>query len=89
MTIRSVRRRRRIKRLHINKHIIARNTKKGEDTPPITVKVGKENHRCSEAKILGPSKLVYSANKPLLSCGARLVLMTTADVVLDDGTVIT
>jgi hypothetical protein len=81
--------RKRIKRVHVNMHVIRKNTNEGTEDPPITVKVGRENHRCSEAEILGPSKLVYSAHKPLLNCGARLVLMTTADIALDGDKVVT
>ena len=78
--------RKRIKRVHINMHVIRKNTKEGTEDPPITVKVGKENHRCSEAEILGPSKLIYSPHK--LNCGARLVLMTTSDIALDGDKVV-
>ncbi|ANS05005.1 hypothetical protein [uncultured Mediterranean phage] len=81
--------RKRIKRVHVNMHVIRKNTKEGTEDPPITVKVGKENHRCSEAEILGPSKLIYSPHKQLLDCGARLVLTTTADIALDGGKVVT
>lgn len=81
--------RKRIKRVHINMHVIRKNTKEGTEDPPITVKVGKENHKCSEAEILGPSKLIYSPHKQLLNCGARLVLMTTADIALDGEKVVT
>ena len=80
--------RKRIKRVHINMHAIRKNTKEGTEDPPITVKVGKENHKCSEAEILGPSKQLYSPHKKLLNCGARLVLMTTADIALDGDTVV-
>ena len=80
--------RKRIKRVHINMHVIRKNTKEGTEDPPITVKVGKENHKCSEAEILGPAKLIYSPHKKLLNCGARLVLMTTADIALDGDTVV-
>ena len=72
----------RLKRIHINQHVIRRNVKNNTDEPPITVKCGSENHYGSEAEIQGPSELVYSPHKPLLSCGARLVLATRAVVVV-------
>mgnify|MGYP006413647641 CR=1 FL=1 len=71
------------KRAHVNMWVIAKNRKEGTAEPPITVKVGKKNHYCSALEICGPSELIYSAHKPLLSCGARLILETTATVILD------
>jgi hypothetical protein len=43
---------------------------------------------CNSVEIQGPSKLVYSPHKPILSCGARLVLETTAKVVIDNKKVL-
>ncbi len=67
-------------RIHVNQHVIRRNKTHGESEPPIGVeytsgKVPKEY--CSEVVIHGPSKLVYSPDKPL-KCGARLWLETDA-----------
>ena len=75
--------RKRIKRIHINMHIIKANAKNGTEEPAITIKVGKENIKCMEVTILGNSKLVYSPHKPILACGARLVLQTKAPVETD------
>ena len=75
--------RNRIKRIHINMHIIRDNAKNGTEDPARTIKVGKEKIKCMELTILGNSKLVYSPHKPILSCGARLVLQTKAPVVTD------
>jgi hypothetical protein len=80
--------RQRKKKIHVNMHVIRKNAKEGTAEPPITVKCGKENHYCSEAEILGVSKLIYSPHSPLLSCGARLVLETKASVVMDNTKVI-
>lgn len=71
------------KRIHINQHVIKRNRKEGTSDPPITIKVGGENIYSSGVTILGPSVLRYSPDKPLLPCGARLLLETTADVEAD------
>ena len=71
------------KRIHINQHVIKRNRKFGEKEPPITIKVGGENLYASGVTILGPSVLRYSPDKPILSCGARLVLETNADLEAD------
>lgn len=70
------------KRIHINQHVIRNNVKTGSDDPPITIKEGKTNTYASEIEILGPSKLIYSPHKPILSCGARLILETEADVII-------
>lgn len=80
--------RKRKKKIHVNMHVIRKNIKHGTNEPPITVKCGKENHYGSEIEIMGASKLIYSAHKPLLSCGARLILETTADVVIDNKKVV-
>ena len=51
-----------------------------DDEPPITVKTYKSNEKCFEVEINGPSKVIYSPDKPL-SCGARLWIETDAEVV--------
>ena len=67
--------------IHVNQHKIRANKKHGTNEPVITVKRGKENTYCHEAKVLGPSTVVYGGNdKPLLSCGARVVIMTEGEV---------
>ena len=71
------------KRIHINQHVVKKNRKHGTEDPPITIKVGPENIYASSVAILGPSVLRYSAHKDLLSCGARLLLETTADLQAD------
>jgi hypothetical protein len=67
--------------IHVNQHKIRANKKNGTDEPVITVKQGKKNTYCREVEIKGPSTVVYGGNdKPLLSCGARVVIWTMADV---------
>lgn len=72
-----------IKRIHVNKHIVASNLKHGKNDPVITVKCGKENIYGHRVKILGPSELVHATEesgiKPL-SCGARLWVETISEV---------
>jgi hypothetical protein len=66
------------KRIHINQHIIRHNLKNPDDMrPPITIKLHNANIKCYEVMIDGPSKLVYSPDKPL-SCGARVWIETKA-----------
>ena len=70
------------KKIHVNMHIIRRNHKTGEREPTITVKTSKTNTYAHEVEILGPSKVIYSPDKPL-SCGARLWIETDSEVVCD------
>ena len=72
------------KYIHVNQHKIRHNRKHGSNEPVITVKEGKKNTYCHSVEILGPSKVIYGGNdKPLLSCGARVVIETEADLVYD------
>lgn len=69
------------KYIHVNQHKIRANKKHGTNEPVITIKQGSSNTYCHEVAILGPSKIVYGGNdKPLLACGARVVIETEADV---------
>jgi hypothetical protein len=71
--------------IHVNQHVIRANRKNGTADPVITVKQGTKNTYCSRVKILGPSEVIYGGNdKPLLSCGARVVIATEADVEIVD-----
>ena len=70
-----------IKRIHVNMHKIRANKKHGTNEPVITVKEGRKNTYGHEVEILGPSKVIYGGNdKPILPCGARVVIETTADI---------
>ena len=67
--------------IHVNQHVIRANKKHNKNDPVITVKSGKNNTYCHEVEILGPSKVVYGGNdKPLLNCGARVVIETESEV---------
>jgi hypothetical protein len=76
--------RKRIKRIHINKHRIAANAKHEKYDPVITCKVGKENHYGHEVSILDDNgneivKIVYSdvnCDIKQLGCGARVYIET-------------
>jgi|TARA_R110002110_G_scaffold394697_1_gene608904 hypothetical protein len=70
------------RRIHINQHTIRRNQKTGERKPVISCKTYKENIYSNSVEILGPSKVVYSPDKPL-SCGARVWIETTSEVIVD------
>tara|TARA_A200000159_G_scaffold66596_1_gene61603 strand:+ start:553 stop:783 length:231 start_codon:yes stop_codon:yes gene_type:complete len=67
--------------IHVNQHKIRANKKHGTNEPVITIKHGKTNTYCHEVKINGDSVIRYGGNdKPLLSCGARVVIETEAEV---------
>jgi len=59
-------------RVHVNQHNIKWNAKNvGDERPVITVKTYKSNEYADSIEINGPSKVIYSPNKPL-SCGAKV-----------------
>ena len=67
--------------IHVNQHKIRANKKHGTNEPVITVKKGRENTYCHEVEVLGPSTIMYGGNdKPILSCGARVVIETESDI---------
>ncbi len=67
--------------IHVNQHKIRSNKKNGTNEPVITIKQGTKNTYCHEVKVLGPSTVIYGGNnKPLLSCGARVVIQTDSDI---------
>ena len=66
-------------RIHVNQHKIRSNKKHNLNEPVITVKTSKSNDYGHEVEILGPSKIIYSPDKPL-SCGARVWIETDSEV---------
>ena len=66
-------------RIHVNQHKIRSNKKNNLNEPVITVKTSKSNTYGHEVEVLGPSKVIYSHNRPL-SCGARVWIETNSDV---------
>ena len=67
-------------KIHVNQHIIRSNKKHGKKEPVLTVKTYKSNTYAHEVEINGPSKVIYSPDKPL-SCGARVWIETESEVV--------
>ena len=67
--------------IHVNQHVIKSNRKNGTNEPVLTVKTYKDNKYAHEVSILGPSKVVYAADKPL-SCGAHVWIETQSEVVI-------
>lgn len=67
--------------IHVNQHVIRANKKNGRNSPVITVKTYKSNDYVHEVEILGPSKVIYSPDKPL-PCGAKVWIETEAELIL-------
>ena len=70
-----------LKRIHVNQHNVRSNKKNGTNKPVITVKTSKSNAYAHQVDVLGPSKVIYRPDKPL-SCGAKVWIETTAEVIL-------
>ena len=68
-------------RIHVNQHKIRSNFKHNLKEPVITVKTSKSNTYAHEVKIKGPSKVIYSPDKPL-SCGAKVWIETESEVMV-------
>ena len=67
--------------IHVNQHKIRANKKHGTNEPVITVKQGKKNTYCHSVEVIGPSVVRYGGNKkPILPCGARVVIETESEV---------
>ena len=67
--------------IHVNQHVIKANKKNGTNNPVLTVKTYKENIYAYEVDVKGPSKVVYSPDKPL-SCGAHVWIETQHGVTI-------
>jgi hypothetical protein len=67
--------------VHVNQHRIKANAKSGARDPVLTVKTYKSNDYAHEVLIKGPSRVVYSPDKPL-PCGARVWIETEGEVAL-------
>lgn len=75
-----------IKRIHVNQHHIKANAKGADPAlPTLTVKTSKYNFKGDDVAIKGPSRVIYSPDKPL-PCGAKVWIETTARVVVDETT---
>jgi hypothetical protein len=71
------------KKIHVNQHNIRSNKTKDTNLPVITIKEGRKNTYCNEVEILGPSRIIYCGSgdqKPILSCGARVVIETESEI---------
>ena len=70
---------------HINKNLKQSNDKHGKTLPVCRVETAGKTWYGSAVDILGPSKMIYSPDKPR-ACGAKLWIETDSDVVIHDKT---
>ena len=70
--------------IHVNQSHIRSNIRKEPKNrePVLTVKTYKSNVYANTVVISGPSKIIYSPDKPL-SCGARVWIETESEVSTD------
>lgn len=71
--------------ISINKQVVAQNSRRGQVRPPIAVRTSKSGPAvyCHRLRIDGPSALYYTPGRPILKCGARLVLVTESEVYVE------
>lgn len=74
--------------IHVNSNRIRANAKNGTSEPAVTIRSGRNKvlRYCHEVQILGPSKVVYSPDRPL-PCGARVWIETDSPLDVDPGRV--
>jgi len=70
-----------MKIIHINRNIIQQNAKHNRHEPVCRVEENGKVKYCMEVIINGPSRMIYSPEKPR-PCGAKLWIETDADVEL-------
>lgn len=78
--------------IHVHQQVIRQNIKHGQGEHPLTVKTFSgsvrskplRSCRASEVFIAGPSRVVYSLERPL-SCGARVWIETESEVTVGNS----
>ncbi len=68
-----------VKRIHVNKHVIAANAKHGTNDPAITVQTSAGSFNAHSVEWEGRSIMVHDAENPL-NCGAKVWIETDAAV---------
>jgi hypothetical protein len=68
--------------IHVNQHVIKTNRKLESNEPVLTVKTYNSNTYANSVEILGPSRVIYSPDKPL-PCGAHVWIETFEEVVIN------
>lgn len=63
--------------VNVNRNTIFQNAKRGANEPPISIQKGKWGKRTYHHEVeIEKGRLIYSPHKPILKCGARLVIKT-------------
>ena len=75
----------RIKRIHVNQHMIRSNRTKGENEPVVTVQMSDRVVRGHRVTFGGRGQVVYSPKKPL-RCGATVWVETRGPVTIERDT---
>jgi len=75
----------RIKRIHVNQHIIKSNRKNDESAPVVTVQLSDRSIRGHRIIIHGKSSVVYRPHKPL-KCGATVWVETRGLISIERDT---
>lgn len=70
-----------LKRIHVNQHNLRQRVKGTSTEPCYTIKHSGQTYWAHAVSIQGPSSLVERIENPL-SCGARLWIETTSEVIL-------
>lgn len=68
-----------VKRIHVDRRVLAQNRKSGGDKPAWTIQTSKGPIKCSEWKLHGVIQGSGPQDKQL-SCGARVYMVTYAKV---------
>jgi hypothetical protein len=67
--------------VHVNKNVIASNRKHGKSDPAVRVQKGKYGKPIYAFRVrFQDGEMIYSPDKPILPCGARMVIQTEHDV---------
>lgn len=67
-----------IKRIHVDRRIMAQNRKHGTDLPAYTIQTSRGPIKAHLVEVVG--QLVFDQSKKQLSCGARMYGETTSEV---------
>lgn len=67
--------------VHVDRNVIDANRKHGRSDPPVTVRRGKSGRSSKHHEVEFPagSRMIYQPHDPVLSCGARLVVVCPSE----------
>lgn len=68
-----------VKRIHVDRRIVAQNKRDGRDAPAITIQTSSGPIKCRHVTVAGSGEMIQRDHKPL-SCGARIWFETRAAV---------